>query len=42
MDLQVEPTEILIGCDPDEHNVFPLESREQMYKAVKEIMVTLK
>ena len=42
VDLQVEPTEILIGCDPDEHNVFPLESREQMYKAVKEILVTLK
>ena len=45
MDLQVEPTEISIGCDPDEpdeHIVFPLENREQMYKAVKDILVSLK
>ena len=45
VDLQVEPTEISIGCDPDEpdeHTVFPLESREQMYKAVKDILVSLK
>lgn len=41
LDLQIEPTEFSIGYDPDEpddHNYYPLESKEQVYTVVKQTL----
>ena len=41
LDLQIEPTEFSIGYDPDEpddHNCYPLESKDQVYAVVKQTL----
>ena len=41
LDLQIEPTEFSIGYDPDEpdeHATSPLESKEQLYSAIKQTL----
>lgn len=38
LDLQIEPTEFSLGCDmvePDDHTCYPLESKKQVYDALK-------
>ena len=41
LDLQIEPTEFSIGYDPDEPDEYanyPLESKEQLYSAIKQTL----
>lgn len=41
LDLQIEPTEFSIGYDPDEpddHNYYPLKSKDQVYAVVKQTL----
>lgn len=43
LDLQIEPTTFSIGYDPDEpdeHDSYPLESKEQLYIVLKQILKT--
>ena len=45
IDLQIEPEEFSIGCDPDEpddHKYFPLESAEYLYSVVSTGIRSLK
>lgn len=40
LDLQIEPTEFSIGYDPvepDNHNYYPLESKDQVYAVMKQV-----